>query len=133
MVNKIPTPHVRLSDLNELKQFLTKQKKIKVRKSKLQSIIRVKRSFLDRHRSLVVRLRYDADFIKIRTWKEISELTGIGPSTLIEMIKNFHTNGNSVKRRFSPGRPPWPIPPEVEAYIKENLEENAFQSSRFWC
>ena len=35
MVKKIPTPQVRLSDLNELKQFLTKQKKIKVRKSKL--------------------------------------------------------------------------------------------------
>ena len=127
MVKSIPTSRVRISDLAELRKFLAKQKKVvKVRKRKAKRIIRVKRTFLDHHRLLVVKLRYDNDFMKIRTWKEISELTGIGQTTLIEMIRAYHEHGNCAKRRFSTGRPPWPIPPVVEAYIKENLEENAF-------
>ena len=132
MPKHLPRANPRLSDINELRQFLHKQKKEKVLKARQCNIQRVKRSFLDRHRLLVVKLRYGPDFKIIRTWKEITELTGIASTTLIEMIRQYHENGNSEKRRYSPGRPPWPIP-AVVAYIKKNLEQNAFQSSRYWC
>ena len=131
---KLSKVSVRLSDIEELKEFLHKQKKVKAVKQIQKDVRRVKRSFLDKHRLLIVKLRYAPDqTTKIRTWTEISNLTGIGYTTLIEMIRSFHVNGNCEKRRYSTGRPPWPIPPTVEAYIKENLEKNAFQSSRYWC
>lgn len=49
------------------------------------------------------------------------------------MVRAFHRNGNCVKRRTIPGRTPKPIPPDVEQYIKESLEENAFLSARMRC
>ena len=49
------------------------------------------------------------------------------------MVYAFHKRGNSEKRLYSTGRPPNDMPPEVEKYIKENLEEDAFLSSRKRC
>ena len=69
---------VRLSDIEELKEFLHKQKKVKAVKQIQKDVRRVKRSFLDKHRLLIVKLRYAPDqTTKIRTWTEISNLTGI--------------------------------------------------------
>ena len=87
---------VRLSNRKELKNFLAKAAKIKEKKKKITKLRRVKRSYSDWHRLLVVKLRYkDSTYSRLRLgWKEISEITGIKPSTCLEMVKQFHANGN---------------------------------------
>lgn len=49
------------------------------------------------------------------------------------MVYAFHKRGNSEKRLYSTGRPPNDMPEEVEKYIKEKLEDDAFLSSRKRC
>ena len=103
---------VRLSTRDELRKFLTKTKKIKKKKKKAIKLRRVKRSYSDWHRLLVVKLRYkDSSYSQLRFgWKEISEITGINSSTCLEMVKQFHANGNNEERRYSKGRLPFQLP-----------------------
>lgn len=70
---------VRCSSIEELKLFVTKEKKERIKKKKIVKVRRVKRSYSDWHRLLVVKLRYmDSNYDRIRlTWKEISEITSI--------------------------------------------------------
>jgi len=49
------------------------------------------------------------------------------------MVCAFHERGNSYKRLYSTGRRPFDLPEEVEKYIRESLEENAFISLRKRC
>ena len=88
--------YIRPSKADEIKTFLRKDPQIKQKKAKNIKLKRVKRSYSDSHKAYVVRLRYtDRSYNTIsHTWKEIYNITGIYPTTAIEIVKKFHQNVN---------------------------------------
>ena len=50
--------HVRLSELSELQRYLSKPKKERKTKKKITKFKRIKKSYSEWHRLLIVKLRY---------------------------------------------------------------------------
>ena len=98
----IPVPRVRLNPLHELARFLQKDKfKKKAQPKRIGCVRRIKLSYSDKHRQLVVFLRYGSltDFSELKLrWCDISRRTGLGASTCRQMVYQFHKRGNTVKR-----------------------------------
>ena len=76
----MPRAKPRKNNLNELRNFLKKEKKVRSLLKRKPIIKRVKRSYADSHVLLVVKLRYGCsnDYLKVwNRWNEISKMTGI--------------------------------------------------------
>ena len=133
----IPTSKVRHSlSLAQMRQFLHKAKPQRAVKDKPIRLKRTYRLYKEKHRKLVVRLRYGSltNYSQIiNSWADIEDMTGIRQSTAREMIVRFHANNNSTKMGIRKGRPPQQVPVEVLQYLKASLHENRFFPLRARC
>ena len=68
-----------------------------------------------------------------RRWCEIVKLTGIHYNTCMELVRRFHEHGNEFVKVKAPGRPRWPIPEDVQQFIKDSLVDQRFLPLRQRC
>ena len=134
----IPKPRIRLSEIEELQSYLHKEKPVTARIVKVDKPCKVYRRYADKHRLLVVLLRYGSviDFTQPRrTYRMIEEWTGIRKRACQTIVQQFHRRGNDWRRRRTTpyGPKPHPLPPDVEEYIRSSLYENRFLSISERC
>lgn len=137
MNNKpIPVPRVRLRPLDELQQFVHKDRVPKLKQEKPIKLTRVYRLYKEKHRLLVVKLRYGStsDYAQLRHgWAEIERITGIKADTARIIVAWYHANGNSAKPRPRRGRLPQRLPDDVTEYLRTSLHADRFLSLKHRC
>ena len=106
----IPVPHVRISSMETLKRIVHKDKPApRQAKRKVVQLKRCYRLYKERHKLLVVKLRYGSltDFSDVKhKWVQIEKLTGIAADTARIIVYRFHANNNSAQAKKRLGRPP---------------------------
>ena len=120
----MPFARVRCRPVSECRKVLERvptKKKKKIEKP-LRLPVQVRRQTRPEHRLLVVRLRKSG-----LTYKRISQLTSLPLYTCYHIYYNFMKRKTVVPRKTT-GRPALSLPPDVEEYLMNNLEEDRFLS-----
>ena len=90
----------------------------------IKQVTRIKRTISPAQRQLCVNLKSEN-----LSFREIAQITGIHNVSIRSLYRRYLEVG-SVMPTKKPGRTPWPIPEDVEHYLKNGLFENRFLSLR---
>ena len=125
-VKPLPKPRVRRHPLTDCVQFLTKNtdKQTMPQSKPILPPRKVLRPISPSQRMLCVQL-----IQKNLTCRQVQDITGINTNSVRSLYHRYLERGTVLNAK-RPGRSPWPLPPDVEAYLRTELHAHRFLSLR---